>query len=190
MKKIKPFECDLKTYEGYIRRKEYWDDMSAEWNFSSKEEKIIHLSGFVQQGGSLLRMLNRYAKDHDEIYRQRIQYCILSYLRMLVSGGFSDDSPICKRIKCLDKKELVLFLKEELKHRVLKTFELDVNGNVKEYWVIETNSLNANGKYISDDVLLDRIQIPYWRAHPEESMAAYERRAVIHWDVTKGNSLW
>ena len=64
------------------------------------------------------------------------------------------------------------------------------NGNVKEYWVIETNSLNANGKYISDDVLLDRIQIPYWRAHPEESMAAYERRAVIHWDVTKGNSLW
>ena len=85
--------------------------MSAEWNFSSKEEKIIHLSGFVQQGGSLLRMLNRYAKDHDEIYRQRIQYCILSYLRMLVSGGFSDDSPICKRIKCLDKKELVLFLK-------------------------------------------------------------------------------
>lgn len=81
MNKQKPFDCDLKTYEGYIARKEYWDDLSTEWSFSTKEEKIIRLGDFVQQGGSLLRLLNRYAKEHDERYRERIQYCVLSYWR-------------------------------------------------------------------------------------------------------------
>jgi hypothetical protein len=93
MNKQKPFECDLKTYEGYIARKEYWDDLSTEWSFSTKEEKIIRLGGFIQQGGSLLRLLNRYAKEHDERYRERIQYCVLSYLRELITGGFTDDDP-------------------------------------------------------------------------------------------------
>lgn len=130
MNKQKPFECDLKTYEGYIARKEYWDDLSTEWSFSTKEEKIIRLGGFVQQGGSLLRLLNSYAKEHDERYRERIQYCVLSYLRELITGGFTDDDPICNRIKCLDKKELVELLKIELKSRVRKSSEIESNGEV------------------------------------------------------------
>lgn len=190
MNKQKPFECDLKTYEGYIARKEYWDDLSTEWSFSTKEEKIIRLGGFVQQGGSLLRLLNRYAKEHDERYRERIQYCVLSYLRELITGGFTDDYPICNRIKCLDKKELVELLKIELKSRVRKSSEIESNGEVSEIWIIDKENIDSAKPEFTDSVLLDKIQIPYWRAHPEVSITSYESRIQIHWNGAYAKSLW
>ena len=190
MNKAKPFECDLKTYEGYIARKEYWDDFSAEWSSSTIEDKIIRLGGFVQQGGSLLRMLNRYAKNHDEIYRNRIQHCILAYLKQLITGGFDYDDPICNRIKCLDKKELVDLLKIELKSRVRKSYDISINGDVSEMWIIDKEHLNPAKPDFTDSVLLDKIQTPHWRAYPEESFATYQRRAQIHWDGANTESLW
>ena len=187
---LKPFECDLKTYEGRIARKEYWDDYSSEWNSSTFEEKLIRLGGFVQQGGSLLRMLNLYAKNHNEIYRSRIQHCIMAYLRKLVTGGFTNDDPICTRIKCLDKKELADLLKIELKSRVRQSMDVNANGDINEIWIIDKENLNPSKPDYTDSVLLDKIQTPHWRAHPEESFSTYQRRAQIHWDGANAVSLW
>ena len=64
----KPFDVPLKEYEGLVCRREYWDGLGTEWGWSSVEEKIIRLAGFVQQGGNLKKIINRYAKDRDETY--------------------------------------------------------------------------------------------------------------------------
>ena len=48
---IKPFDVPLDEYEGLITRREYWDNFAEEWKWSSIDEKIVRLAGFVQQGG-------------------------------------------------------------------------------------------------------------------------------------------
>jgi len=52
----KPFDVALKEYEGLVCRREYWDGLGTEWGWSSVEEKIIRLAGFVQQGGNLKKI--------------------------------------------------------------------------------------------------------------------------------------
>ena len=80
MKYIKPFDVPMDEYEGLIARREYWDQLGTEWGWSSVDEKIIRLAGFVQHGGNLKKILNRYAKSRDEEYRREIQYCELMYI--------------------------------------------------------------------------------------------------------------
>ena len=75
-----PLNAPLEEYERYVKRREYWDDLATEWGVNPQEEKIIHIAGFVQQGGNLKKIINSYAKSHDEMCRQRIQYCILTYI--------------------------------------------------------------------------------------------------------------
>lgn len=48
-----PFDVSLAEYEGLITRREYWDDLAEEWNWSSTEQKLVCLAGFVQQGGKI-----------------------------------------------------------------------------------------------------------------------------------------
>lgn len=60
---LTPFNVPKEEYEGLIARREYWDDCGDEWSWNSIEEKIVRLAQFVQQGGNLSKIINRYAKN-------------------------------------------------------------------------------------------------------------------------------
>ena len=77
---LTPFNVPKEEYEGLIARREYWDDECDEWKWSSIEDKIVRLAEYVQHGGNLSKIINRYAKECDERYRLRIQYCVASYI--------------------------------------------------------------------------------------------------------------
>ena len=83
---LTPFNVSKEEYEGLITRREYWDDGGDEWSWSSIEQKIVRLAQFVQQGGNLNKIINRYAKECDERYRRRIQYCVASYILKIMLG--------------------------------------------------------------------------------------------------------
>ena len=118
----KPFDVPLKEYEGLVCRREYWDRLGTEWRWSSVEEKIIRLAGFVQKGGNLKKIINHYAKDRDETYRREIQHCILEYILVLMAGDsikIYRNSPFVNRIKRLDKDELVKELTKLLECEII-----------------------------------------------------------------------
>lgn len=175
-----PFNVAKEEYEDLIARREYWDDGGDEWNWSSIEEKIVRLAGFVQLGGNLKKIINRYAKERDEEYRRRIQYCVASYILKIMFGDLfviNDDVPFVRRIKRLDKNELVKLLSSQLKSSVKKSSILDKDYHEHENWIIKYNSK------ISPDNLLDKIEGKYWKEY-----TSYDSRADIWWDGR--HSLW
>lgn len=175
-----PFNVSTEEYEGLIARREYWDDCCEEWNWSSIEVKIVRLAGFVQIGGNLNKIINGYAKEHDKEYRRRIQYCVASYILKIMFGDLfviNDNMPFVRRIKRLDKNELVKLLSSQLKSSVTKGGILDENYKEHENWTIKYNSK------LSPDDLLDKIESKYWK-----DFTTYDSRADIWWDGHQ--SLW
>ena len=184
MKYIKPFNVPLDEYEGLITRREYWDNFAEEWKWSSIDEKIVRLAGFVQQGGNLKKILNRYAKAHDEEYRRCIQYCELDYvLRLLMK---EEDMPRkylpVDRVKRLNKDELTKFLSDLLKQSVKKSCTMDDNLKIHEYWEIKYENK------LTPDELLDKVEGKHWRANPDEPFDQYLNRSKVWWDGI--HSLW
>ena len=177
---LTPFNVPKEEYEGLIARREYWDDGCDEWNWSSIEQKIVRLAEFVQQGGNLSKIINRYAKECGERYRGRIQYCVASYiLKIMYDDLFviNADAPFVRRIKRLDKIELVKLLSSQLKSSVTKSSVLDSDYKVHDNWIIKYDSKQ------SPDELLDKIESKYW-----EDYNTYDSRADIWWDGL--HSLW
>ncbi|MBR4392294.1 MAG: hypothetical protein IKT08_09360 [Bacteroidales bacterium] len=180
-----PFKVSLRDYEGMMNSREYWDDLGAEWSWSTIEKKLVRLAGFVQQGGNLKKVINRYAKEHDERYNCRIQYCVLYYILKLMVGNrlqWYGSEPLVDRIKCLNKDELIRLLTAELKRDVVQSCHIDEHNNICEHW-----ELLSDTEWLSD-VYLDRIERHHWRTHPQESPSQYFRRAEIWW--RGGRSLW
>lgn len=176
-----PFKVSLKEYEGLISGREYWDDFSEEWKQSTIEEKIVRLSGFVKMGGNLNKIINRYAKNHDEEKRRRIQYCIGKYiLKIMFDDYFHIDGyePFVHRIKRLYKEPLVKLLINQLKTSVREARIMDKNQKIHENWEIKYTRKK------SQDELLDKIESKYW----SNDYSQYDRRPQIWWSETK--SLW
>lgn len=174
-----PFNVTLKEYEELMGSREYWDDLGAEWNWSSIEQKLVRLAGFVQQGGNLKKVLNRYVKDHDEQYNHRIQHCVLVYiLKLMVCDRLHwyNQEPLVSRIKCLNKDELVRLHTAELKRDVVQSCESDGQNNYHEHWVL------LSDKEWMNDVYLDKIERHHWRTHPQESATQYFNRSTTWWN--------
>ncbi len=182
MKYLVPFKVSLQEYEGLISSREYWDDLCEEWNCSTIEEKIVRLAGFVQMGGNLNKIINRYAKSHDEYIRRRIQYCIVKYILRITFNDLYDINdeyaPVVNRFKRLVKEELVKFLVKQLKISVHQSGSMDEKLKIHENWEIEYTCKN------SPDMLLDKIDRKYWQDY-----SAYDRRSKIWWDNNE-RSLW
>ena len=177
---LTPFNVPIEKYEGLVAQREYWDDCGDEWNWSSIEEKIVRLAQFVQQGGNLSKIMNRYAKECGERYRGRIQYCVASYILKIMFGDLfliNEDAPFVRRIKRLDKNELVKLLSSQLKTSVTKSSVLDSDYKEHENWIIKYDSKQ------SPDELLDKIESKYWN-----DFTTYDSRADIWWDGV--HSLW
>ena len=181
----KPLDLPLKEYEGRIRRREFWDDLASEWCNKPSEQKLIILAGFVQKGGSLKKVINKYAKDRDEIYRERIQHSILSHILKIFSNNGIDKCYYAEvfknRIKRYDKDELVSLLSYLLKTCVMEK-DFWVNLKRKKSWVVEyTNKLTP-------DELLDKFDKKFFRSHPEVSFMTFLHRADVWWNPHY--SLW
>ena len=179
-----PYDVPLDEYEGLVARREYWDDGSDEWNWSSIDLKLVRLAGFVQQDGDLNKVMTEYTKDLDEYKRQRIQYCVVRYILKLMLGErrqLSENNPLVERIKCLNKEELLELLTEELKRDVKKEEKMDDNYKIHEDWV-----LLSDNQWMSDEIL-DGIERRHWRENPEESYTTYSNRSQFWWN---NRSLW
>ena len=177
---MKPLEVPLRDYKGFLKRKEYWDDLCHEWNSTTIEQKLVNLAGFVQMGGNLSEVISEYADNHDSMYRERIQYCVVKYILRLMTAGRSsvnDNSPFVRRIKRLEKDAMVNLLTDQLKVSVKKGICMDRDWKVSESWeIIYDNELTP-------DELLDEVESPYWGDY-----ASYDRRADDWWNGQK--SLW
>ena len=178
----KPFDYPLKDYEGHLRRREFWDDYGAEWHNKTVEQKLIILAGFVQKGGNLKKVINKYAKDRDEMYRERIQHCILLYILQLMLGDeLSFSCNLATRVKRLDRDGLVNLLSYLLKTCVMEK-ELFINYDIKKCWVVEYNNK------LTPDEVLDKFDKKFFRSHPEISYMTFYNRAEVWWNPHY--SLW
>ena len=181
---MKPFDCDLKHYEACLAThyeaclatRDFWDDCGHEWNYKTLDEKLVILGGFVQRGGSLKRVIKRYAEDRSEIYRSRIHWVIFRYIWRMIMGDepMNNFNPMSSRIKCLDNDELIRLLSEELKKCVKQTCNTRYNrfGEHEIYtcWIV-------SDEYQYDDTALDKIERKHWRSNPDEPITLYWNKA-------------
>lgn len=184
MSTLQPYEKPLIEYEGLVERKEYWDDLSTEWGWSTLDEKIVRLAGFVQQGGNIKKIINHYAKDHDEGYRRRIQYCVLEYILRLFKRDPNLPTKYLpeNRIKQLNSRELTKLLSDLLKKSVKQETIMNKEYQFVENWVIKYENK------LTPDEFLDKIEKKHWRENPEEPINSYFDRPKIWWDGV--HSLW
>ena len=180
---IKPLDCDLKHYESCLATRDFWDDRGHEWTYKTLDEKLVILGGFVQRGGSLKRVIKRYAEGRSEIYRCRIHWVIFTYIWRMIIGDEpkNDINPMSGRIKCLENDELIKLLSEELKKCVKKTCGTRYNRfgehEFYSYWIV-------SNEYQYDDSALDKIERKHWRSNPDESFNMYLSKAN-RWDWMK-----
>ncbi len=181
----KPFSVPLEEYESLICCREYWDDISTEWESSPIEQKIIRLAGFVQQGGDLMNAINLYAQEHDETYRRRIQHCILEYILILMTGDKIEiyrKSPFKNRIKRLNKDELVKLLSDQLKASVIEGSYMDKNYNTLPCWEIRYDNK------LTPDEYMDKVDHEHYQNYPDESFTTYDAKSE-NWN-NPTYSLW
>ena len=178
-----PFEfMSIEDCAARIDNKEYWDEYSEEWNRSNHIQKLLVLGDFILKGGNLLTVLDKYAERHEEMYRRNIQNSILLYIGVLMTGEELDENtPLCHRIKRLDKEELVQLLTEELHRNVFERKVIDRKGNITSYWTIGQENL-------LDDTILDNIERVHWRNNPNETFSYYMFKEDKHWKNNK--SIW
>lgn len=162
----------LEEYEGILANREYWDNVSYEWeNFSIMEVKLARLGIFVQRGGDLNRVIARYAEDREYTYRVMAQHCLERYIEALADKRILD---ITLRIYKLEKEEAVKLLEELLKVCVKRTCEYDKYK--KEYFtirVVETKKVDIEG-------ILQAIEKEHRQAHPNETKEEIKAR-VMNW---------
>ena len=157
----------LEEYEGILANREYWDDFSCEWErFSTLEQKLIRMGGFVQRGGDLNQVILRYAEGREYTYRVTIKSCLMRYIEHFV---FKDQWFM--RIVRLEKEEAVKLLSELLKASVKDSCEYD-RYNKKYYSVglLETKGVDA-------EAILAAIEKEHKEAHPDETIETVRKRA-------------
>lgn len=162
----------LEKFKQILANREYWDNVSCEWeSYSKMEEKLARLGTFVQRGGDLNQVIARYAEDREYTYRVMAQHCLERYIEALADKRILD---ITLRIYKLEKEEAVKLLEELLKVCVKRTCEYDKYK--KEYCtirVVETKKVDIEG-------ILQAIEKEHRQAHPNETKEEIRER-VFHW---------
>ena len=168
----------LEEYEQILANREYWDNVSYEWeSFSKMEEKLARMGTFVQRGGDLSRVISHYAEEREYTYRVMAQHCLERYIEALADKRIPN---ITLHIYKLEKEEAVKLLAELLKASVKKTCEFDKYR--KEYYTIrlvETKNVDVEG-------ILASIEEEHRQAHTNETKKEIKAR-VMNWIK---ESLW
>ena len=168
----------LEEYEQILANREYWDNISGEWQMCSIiEDKLVRLGVFVQRGGDLNRVITLYAEGREYTYRVTIQHCIERYLEALTNKRVDN---LKLRLFKLEKEEAVKLLSEILKVSIGVDFRYDkYTSSQVSFGVLDTRKLDAEG-------ILSAIEQEHRQAHPDESIEEVRKRAHI-WI---GDSWW
>lgn len=157
----------LEEYERILANREYWDDISYEWEQqSTKEQKLIRMGEFVQRGGDLNRVIQCYAEGREYTYRVTIKSCLKQYIERFLPKDLW-----YTRIVRLEKEEVVNLLAELLKASVKNSCEYDKHK--KKYYsvgVLETNGVDAES-------ILEAIETGHKESHPDETIEVVRERA-------------
>ena len=177
---FQPYNLELEEYEGYLANREYWDDCGFEWSgYHTMDEKLILLAGYVQHGGDLNRVIEKYSENRDKMYTSRIQCAIMLYLYRLISEHLPKEERIKDtshiRIMFLDRDELVQLLSEELKRRVTYTLVVErPKGNMGNFDVVKSWYVKKADKF--DDTVLSKIEQEHKLAHPNEDETTLKQK--------------
>ncbi len=168
----------LEKYEQILANREYWDNISGEWEMCSKmEDKLVRLGSFVQRGGDLNHVIALYAEGREYTCRVTIQHCIERYLESLTNKRVDN---LKLRLFKLEKEEVVKLLSEMLKVSIGVDFRYDkYTSRQVSFSVLDTRNLDAEG-------ILSAIEQEHRQTHPDESIEEIRERAHI-WI---GDSWW
>jgi len=168
----------LDEYEQILANREYWDNISGEWERCSKmEDKLVRLGRFVKRGGDLNRVIALYAEDREYTYRVTIQHCIERYLEALTNKRVDN---LMLRLFKLEKEEAVKLLSEMLKASIGINFMRDKYTSEEIcFGVLNTRNLDAEGIFTA-------IEEEHKGTHPNETIEDVRKRAR-NWMI---ESLW
>lgn len=168
----------LEEYEQILANREYWDNISGEWQMcSTMEDKLVRLGTFVMRGGDLNRVIALYAEGREYTYRVTIQHCIRRYLEALTKKRIQN---LRLHLYKLEKEEAVKLLSEMLKVSIGIDFRYDkYTSRQVSFGVLDTRKLDAEG-------ILSAIEQEHRQAHPDESIEDVKKR-VQTWI---GDSWW
>lgn len=159
----------LEEYEQILANREYWDNISGEWEMCSKmEDKLVRLGTFVQRGGDLNRVIALYADGREYAYRVAIQHCIERYLEALTKKSIPN---LTLRLYKLEREEAIKLLSEMLKASIGVDFRYDkYTSRQVPFGVLDIRNLDAEG-------ILSAIEQEHCQAHPYESIEEVRKRA-------------
>ncbi len=159
----------LEGYEQILANREYWDNISGEWEMCSKlEDKLVRLGIFVQRGGDLNRVIALYAEGREYTCRVTIQHCIERYLEALTNKRVDN---LKLRLFKLEKEEAVKLLSEMLKVSIDLYFRYDrYSTRQVSFGVLDTWKLDA-------EEILSAIEQEHRQTHPNESIEEVRKRA-------------
>ena len=158
----------LKEYEQILANREFWDNVSCEWEtFSKMQDKLVRLGTFVQRGGDLNRVIEKYAEGRAYTYRVMIQHCIERYLEALTEKRIPN---LTLRLYKLEKEEAVALLSELLKTGVKRKYDCDKY--TKEWHIYG----NVDSKNIDSDGILAAIEQEHKAIHPDETIEEIQKR--------------
>ncbi len=168
----------LEEYEQILANREYWNNISGEWQMcSTMEDKLVRLGTFVMRGGDLNRVIALYAEGREYTYRVTIQHCIRRYLEALTKKRIQN---LRLHLYKLEKEEAVKLLSEMLKVSIGIDFRYDkYTSRQVSFGVLDTSKLDAEG-------ILSAIEQEHRQAHPDESIEDVKKR-VQTWI---GDSWW
>ncbi len=158
----------LEEYEQILANREYWDNISGEWQMcSTMEDKLVRLGTFVKRGGDLNRVIALYAEGRKYTYRVTIQHCIERYLEALTNKRIQN---LTLRLYKLEKEEAVKLLSEMLKVSIGVDFRYDkYTSRQISFGVLDTRNLDAEG-------ILSAIEKEHQETHPNETTEAVRAR--------------
>jgi len=159
----------LEKYEQILANREYWDNISGEWEMcSTMEDKLVRLGTFVMRGGDLNRVIALYAEGREYTYRVTIQHSIRRYLEALTKKRIPN---LTLRLYKLEKEEAVKLLSEMLKVSISVDFRYDkYTSRQVSFGVLDTRKLDAKG-------ILSIIEQEHRQAHPDETIQDVRKRA-------------
>ena len=168
----------LEEYEQILANREYWDNISGEWEMcSTMEDKLVRLGTFVQRGGDLNRVIALYAEGREYTYRVTIQHCLERYFEALTKKRVQN---LTLRLYKLEKEEAVKLFSEILKVSIGVDFRYDkYTSRQVSFSVLDTRKLDAEG-------ILSAIEQEHRQAYPDESIEDVKKR-VNTWI---GDSWW